>query len=63
VTQPQRNAEKDPKDWVTGEEPMTGPQESYLNTLAREAGEKLPDALNKSEASRKIEDLKEQTGR
>ena len=39
----QRPAAKDPEDWVTGDEPMTGPQQSYLETLSREAGEDLPD--------------------
>ena len=41
-------AAKDPADWVTGDEPMTGPQESYLNTLAREAGTEVPDDLTAS---------------
>jgi hypothetical protein len=58
-----RNPEKDPKDWVTGDEPMTGPQESYLHTLAREAGTEAPDDLTKAEASERIDELKEQTGR
>ena len=57
------NAVKDPQDWVTGDEPMTGPQESYLNTLAREAHADVPDDLTKAEASEKIEELQEQTGR
>lgn len=39
MTDVNRNAEKDPDDWVTGDEPMTGPQASYLQTLTREAGE------------------------
>ena len=56
-------AEKDPADWVTGDEPMTGPQESYLNTLAREAGESVDGELTKAEASEKIEELQAQTGR
>ncbi len=57
-------AEKDPHDWVTGEEPATGPQESYLSTLAQQAGEDVDtDGLTKAEASMKIEELKEQTGR
>ena len=60
---PANNPDKDPKDWVTGDEPMTGPQESYLNTLAREAGEEAPDDLTKAEASEKIEELQEKTGR
>lgn len=59
----QRNPEKDPSDWVTGDEPMTGPQESYLQTLAREAGDAAPVDLTKAEASEKIEELKEKTGR
>jgi hypothetical protein len=57
------NAEKDPKDWVTGDEPMTGPQASYLQTLAQQAGEEVDDDLNKAEASMKIDELQEKTGR
>ncbi len=57
-------AEKDPHDWVTGEEPATGPQESYLSTLAQQAGEEVDtDGLSKADASMKIEELKEKTGR
>jgi hypothetical protein len=56
-------AAKDPSEWVTGGEPMTGPQESYLNTLAREAGAEPPAELTKAEASEKIEELQEKTGR
>lgn len=55
--------EKDPDDWVTGDEPMTGPQASYLATLAREAGEEAPHDLTKAEASRRIEELQDATGR
>lgn len=59
-----RNPEKDPSDWVTGEEPVTGPQQSYLSTLAQEAGEQVdPGELTKAQASQKIDELKEQTGR
>ena len=43
--------EKDPQDWATGDEPMTAPQESYLRTLAREAGEDVPENLSKADAS------------
>ncbi|CAB4741374.1 unannotated protein [freshwater metagenome] len=50
--------EKDPSDWVTGDEPMTGAQRSYLDTLAREAGETLPADLSKAEASEHIERLR-----
>ncbi len=56
-------AAKNPADWVTGDEPMTGPQESYLNTLAQEAGTEVPAELTKAEASEKIEELQEETGR
>jgi hypothetical protein len=49
--------EKDPSDWVTGDEPMTGAQRSYLDKLARDAGETLPAALTKAEASEHIERL------
>jgi hypothetical protein len=48
---------KDPEEWVTGDEPMTGAQRSYLDTLAREAGEELPADLTKAEASEHIDRL------
>lgn len=57
------NPEKDPEDWVTGDEPMTGPQASYLQTLSREAGEAAPEELTKAEASQRIEELQQTTGR
>lgn len=57
------NAEKDPSDWTTGDEPATGAQESYLHTLAGEANEDVPDGLTKAEASQKIDELQEKTGR
>ena len=57
------NAEKDPDTWVTGDEPMTGPQKSYLETLAREAGEEVDDGLSKADASKKIDALQDKTGR
>ncbi len=60
---PTPNPEKDPDDWVTGDEPMTGPQSSYLTTLAQEAGEEVTPELTKAEASKKIDDLQEKTGR
>ncbi len=58
-----QNPEKDPEEWTTGEEPMTGPQRSYLQTLCREAGEEFNDNLTKAAASRKIEELQAKTGR
>ena len=60
---PQENPQKDPSDWVTGDEPMTGPQRSYLNTLAQEAGEEIPETLTKAQASDLIERLQARTGR
>ena len=54
---------KDPEEWTTGEEPMTGAQDSYLHTLAREAGENVQENLTKAEASEKIDELQEMTGR
>jgi len=57
------NPEKDPQDWVTGDEPMTGPQRSYLETLSREAGVDVDPELTKAEASRRIDELQQQTGR
>jgi hypothetical protein len=60
---PRENPEKDPSDWVTGDEPMTGPQRSYLQTLTQEAGETMPDNLTKAQASELIERLQERTGR
>ena len=60
---PTQNAEKDPETWVTGDEPMTGPQRSYLQTLAREAGRELPDDLDKARASELIDELQRETGR
>ena len=55
--------EKDPDAWVTGDEPATGPQKSYLETLAREAGEDVPDDITKADASKKIDDLQGKSDR
>jgi hypothetical protein len=57
------NTEKHPDDWKTGDEPMTGAQRSYLNTLTSEAGEEPVKDLTKAEASKKIEELQQKTGR
>ena len=54
---PKSNTEKDPDDWTTGDEPMTEAQKSYLDTLAKEAGETLPATLTKAEASKHIDRL------
>lgn len=60
---PTGNAEKDPADWTTGDEPMTGAQASYLKTLSEEAGEGFDDTLTKADASRRIDELQSATGR
>jgi DUF3072 family protein len=57
------NRIKDPTEWTTGDEPMTGAQESYLHTLASEAGESVEPEMTKAEASEKIDELQEKTGR
>jgi hypothetical protein len=60
---PTSNAEKDPDDWTTGDEKMTGAQASYLKTLSEEAGEAFDESLTKADASKRIDALQEQTGR
>ena len=60
---PTGNAEKDPDDWVTGDEPMTGAQRSYLKTLSEEAKVDFDETLSKAAASRRIEELQKMTGR
>ena len=59
----QSNMEKDPADWVTGDEPMTGAQKSYLKTLCEEARQPFDETLSKAEASRRIDELQALTGR
>lgn len=62
---PAGNLEKDPEDWVSGHDPMTGAQGSYLKTLSEEAGmpDIYEDGLDKAEASRRIDALREKLGR
>jgi hypothetical protein len=57
------NVEKDPSDWVTGDEPMTGAQKSYLKTLSDQAGEEFDESLSKADASKRIDELQDKTGR
>ena len=59
----QSNTIKDPNEWTTGDEPMTGAQKSYLKTLSDEAKEEFDDNLTKAEASKRIDELQEKTGR
>lgn len=61
-TDADNGAIKDPAEWTTGDEPMTGAQESYVHTLARKAGEEVEDDMTKAEASMKIDELREKTG-
>jgi hypothetical protein len=62
---PTSNAVKDPEDWTTGDEPMTGAQASYLKTLSEEAGDgdAYDETLTKAEASKRIDALQDRTGR
>ena len=57
------NTVKDPDEWTTGDEPMTGAQHSYLKTLSDEAGEEYDETLSKADASKRIEELQHKTGR
>ena len=57
------NTVKDPHEWTTGGESMTGAQASYLKTLCEEAGEEFDPKLTKADASLKIDELQEKTGR
>ena len=59
----QGNTVKDPDEWTTGDEPMTGAQRSYLKTLSDEAGEEFDDTLTKAAASKRIDELQQKTGR
>ena len=61
--EPGSNTIKDPSDWTTGDQPMTGAQASYLKTLSEEAGEGFEEGLSKAEASRRIDALQDKTGR
>ena len=63
VEEQQSNMIKDPDEWITGDEEMTGAQRSYLQTLADEAGEEVDPNLTKAEASKRIEELQQKTGR
>ena len=59
----QSNTVKDPEEWTTGDEPMTGAQQSYLKTLSDEAGEPFDETLTKAAASKRIDELQAKTGR
>ena len=57
------NTIKNPDQWTTGDEPMTGAQRSYLKTLSEEAREEFDENLTKAEASKRIDELQQKTGR
>lgn len=57
------NTVKNPDEWTTGDEPMTGAQQSYLKTLSDQAGETFDETLSKAEASKRIDELQKKTGR
>ena len=63
-TEPTGNAKKDPDEWLSGDDPMTGAQASYLKTLCEQAGmpELFNDNLTKSEASKLIDEMRQQAG-
>lgn len=63
TSSPTDNARKDPDEWVTGDEPMTGAQASYLATLSRDTGRSVPESLTKAEASKLIDELQDQSSR
>jgi len=60
---PTGNAGKDPDDWVSGDEAMTGAQASYLQTLSEEAGVEFDPSMSKADASKRIDQLRGKTGR
>jgi hypothetical protein len=62
----QQNPVKDPDNWTTGDQPMTGPQRSYLETLLQQAGKSIDDLdenMTKADASKLIDELQKETGR
>ena len=64
MTDPQETtASKPTQEWVTGDEPATGPQRSYLETLCRDTGEEFNEELTKAEASKRIDELRERSPR
>jgi Protein of unknown function (DUF3072) len=54
---------KKPDDWATGGEPMTGAQRSYLKALSEEARVEFEEGLTKAQASKRIDELRQKTGR
>jgi hypothetical protein len=63
TSEPTANAHKDPDEWVTGDEAMTGAQASYLSTLAHDTGRAVPETLTKADASKLIDELQADSNR
>ena len=59
---PNSNTVKDPNDWTTGAEPMTGAQASYLKTLSEKTNTPYEGGLSKAEASKRIDSLRAEAG-
>ncbi len=59
---PNSNTVKDPSNWTTGGEPMTGAQASYLKTLTEQTGAAFDESLNKADASKRIDELRHEAG-
>ena len=59
----QPGLQRDPDEWKTGDEPMTGAQRSYLETLCRDTGEAFDETLSKADASKRIDELRERSPR
>ena len=61
---PTDNAQKNPDQWVSGDDPMTGAQASYLRTLCEQAGvhDKSQDNLTQAEASKLIDEMRAKAG-
>jgi hypothetical protein len=60
---PKARRPKNPDQWVTGDEPMTRAQASYLKLLCEESGEAFSANLSKAEASKRIDSLRTNNNR
>ena len=59
---PNSNTVKDPSDWTTGGEPITGAQASYLKTLSEQTHTEFDESITKAEASKRIDELRGKAG-
>jgi hypothetical protein len=60
-TEPSDNTQKNPDEWISGADPMTGAQASYLKILCEQAStpELFDDSLTKAEDSKLIDEMRE----